>query len=231
MSRPRKMIPAVSHHKATGQTRVRIGGKDFYCGPWGTPAAEEKARKVIAEYLTTAKVPETTKVHSKPDIGISVAELFLAYNQHCDRHYRKNGQPTSERNLIRDSLRVFRELYGSADASLVTPMMLEAARNEMIRKGWVRRSINLRIGRIRRAFRWGVSKGLVRPEVLHGLAALDGLQWGRSEATESTPVEPVEETTINATLPHLTPQIRDMVRLQLLSGCRPGEICLQRFTK
>ncbi len=52
-----------------------------------------------------------------------------------------------------------------------------------------------------------------------------GLQRGRTEAAERPPVEPVDEATIEATLRHLPSVVADMVRLQRLTGCRPGEIC------
>ncbi len=36
---------------------------------------------------------------------------------------------------------------------------------------------------------------------------------------------PVEDSVIDATLPHLPPIITDMVRIQHLTGCRPSEVC------
>ena len=39
MARPRKSIPSVVHHKPTGQARVRIAGKDFYLGRYGSKEA------------------------------------------------------------------------------------------------------------------------------------------------------------------------------------------------
>ncbi len=36
---------------------------------------------------------------------------------------------------------------------------------------------------------------------------------------------PVDDSIIEATLPHLQPVVADMVRLQRLTGARPGEIC------
>jgi integrase len=55
-----------------------------------------------------------------------------------------------------------------------------------------------------------------------------GLGKGRTKAKESVPVEPVPEAIVDATLPHLPEVVADMVRFQLLTGCRPGEVCKLR---
>lgn len=79
-------------------------------------------------------------------------------------------------------------------------------------------------GRVRRMFRWAVSEELCPSDVLQALVAVAGLRKGRTAAPDAPSVRPVAESVVNATLPHLPRVIRDMVRLQLLSGCRPGEI-------
>jgi len=53
-------------------------------------------------------------------------------------------------------------------------------------------------------------------------------QSGRTEAPESPPVEPVSDTTVEATLVHMSIIPADMVRLQRLTGMRPGEVRILR---
>lgn len=60
------------------------------------------------------------------------------------------------------------------------------------------------------------------------LATVAGLQRGRSEARETEPIGPVPVADVVATLPHLTPTVRAMAQLQLLTGMRPGEVCAIR---
>jgi integrase len=55
-----------------------------------------------------------------------------------------------------------------------------------------------------------------------------GLQKGRTKAREADPVKPVDDKTVDATLPHLPPVVADMVRFQRLTGCRPDEVCSLR---
>jgi integrase len=48
---------------------------------------------------------------------------------------------------------------------------------------------------------------------------------GRTSAKESTPVMPVSDELVDATLPYLPAVVADMVRFQRLTGGRPGEVC------
>ena len=101
-------------------------------------------------------------------------------------------------------------------------------RDELIRTGHCRRHINCEIHRVRRVFKWGVENEYVPAPIHHALVAVAGLKSGRSEAVESAPVQPVREPIVNAAISHLPAVVADMVRLQLLAGCRPGELCLLR---
>jgi hypothetical protein len=40
MARPRKTVPALVHHKPTNRVRVRINGRDVWCGRWDRGAKE-----------------------------------------------------------------------------------------------------------------------------------------------------------------------------------------------
>jgi integrase len=60
------------------------------------------------------------------------------------------------------------------------------------------------------------------------LQTVEGLRAGRSDARETAPVKPVSEKVVEATLLHMRPQVAAMVRLQLLTGMRPGEVVVMR---
>ena len=95
----------------------------------------------------------------------------------------------------------------------------------MVDAGMCRTNINRTVHRIKRVFSWGVENELVPPAVYQALQAVSSLRAGRTDARESDPVLPVDEGTVNGTLPHLSRVVADMVRLQLLCGMRPGEVC------
>jgi integrase len=55
-----------------------------------------------------------------------------------------------------------------------------------------------------------------------------GLRAGRTDAREKPPVGPVSDEAVERTLPYLTATVASMVRLQRLTGMRPGEVVLMR---
>jgi integrase len=88
--------------------------------------------------------------------------------------------------------------------------------------------INQRVGRLVRMFRWGVAEELV-PETVHrALATVKGLEKGRCTVRETKPVKPVPVAHVEAVLPHVLPPVAAMIRMQLLTGARPGEVCVMR---
>ena len=48
-------VPGLQHHKATGQGKVHLSGRNFYCGKWGTPSCEGAYDRLIAEWLSNGR--------------------------------------------------------------------------------------------------------------------------------------------------------------------------------
>jgi integrase len=124
---------------------------------------------------------------------------------------------------------LLKELYGSTPAKDFGPLALKACRRAMIEKDWSRKYINGQIGRIRRAFKWAVSEELVPSATWEALRAVEGLRHGKSGVRETKKVKPVEQAHVDAALPHMLPTVAAMVRVQLLTGCRPAEVCRMRL--
>jgi hypothetical protein len=72
---------------------------------------------------------------------------------------------------------------------------------------------------------WAVSEELIRPEQLTALRTVGGLRAGRSNAAESEPRKPIDPANVEAIAPHAGSRVAAMMRLELLSGMRPGEVC------
>jgi integrase len=98
----------------------------------------------------------------------------------------------------------------------------------MIEAGLSRGVINQRVGRIKRLFRWAVENEVVSATVLHALQAVTGLQKGRTQARETEPIGPVSDADVEVVVPFLNATVRAMVKLQRLTGMRPGEVCRLR---
>ena len=84
------------------------------------------------------------------------------------------------------------------------PLALRAVRDEMVRSGLARTSVNARVNRIRRAFKWAASVELIPVSVVQALATVAGLQAGRTDARETDPIGPVPLEVVEKTLPFLS---------------------------
>ena len=220
--------PAYRLHKARNSAVVTVDGKNHYLGSFGSPESHEKYARLIAEWRLHAKRLPPTTGPGRFDATLSVNEVILAYFRHAQAYYVKDGRPTSEQDNIRQALRFVRQAYGMTPARDFDPLALKAARRSMIEAGRSRRLINKDVHRIRGMFKWAAGEGLYPGEALADLAAVAGLEKGRSDARDRPPIQPVAEETVEATLPHLSPQVAAMVRLQLLTAARPGEACAIR---
>jgi hypothetical protein len=160
---------------------------------------------------------------------LTVEEMLLADWKHAERDYRSpDGKASQEQDTLKDALRPLRSLYSGTAAKDFATLQLYAVREDMIRSGLSRGVINARVHRIRRAFRWAASMELIPATVIVELREVPELARGRTEAPESPPVEPVPLEMVEATLPHLPRPVAAMVRLQLLTSCRAGEIMAMR---
>ena len=221
MRGPSKSLPKYRKHKASQQAIVTLDGKDFYLGPHGTKASKLEYDRLIGEWLANGRhLPLQSN-----DSPITVVQLCAEYWRFSKTYYIKNGKPTDEQAGIKAAIRHIKALYAKTMAKDFGPLALEAVRVKMIESGNSRRYINQNIGRIRRMFRWGVSKELIPVNTYQSLLTVAGLKRGKCVAKETDPIMPVDCVIVDATIEHCQKQIADMIRFQQLTGCRPGEVC------
>jgi integrase len=223
MARPKNKVTAYRLHTPSGSARCWVAGKWVNFGRFNSPESRAEYAPVVAE-LAVAPDPAASLA-----VAVTVNELLLAFWRFAERHYRRvDGTCTNELPQFRPTFRLVRELYGHTPAAEFGPLALKAVRQKMIDAGWNRKLINQRVGRVRRAFKWAASEQLVPAAAYQALTTVAGLQEGRTAAKETGPVQPVGEENVLATLPHLQPAVAAMVRVQLLTGMRPGEVCQLR---
>jgi len=194
-------------------------------------AAEEIARNTYAQavFRSGGNGNGDGRKPKKDHFDGTVAAVVRKYMDHCRGYYLKpDGRPTGEAEKIELALRYLIQHCPSLPAEQFGPLMLKAVRQEMIEADLCRAQINKRVGQIKRMFRWAVEEQLVPPSIWHGLQAVMGLKRGRSGARESEPVKPVPEAWVRKTMEFLPPTVAAMVELQMLTGMRPGEVCILR---
>ena len=191
-----------------------MNGKDVYLGAHGTKASRAAYDRTIAEWLANGR-----RLGWSNDRTIS--ELVVPYLAHVDARYTSN-----EPRNIRLALRPLQEHYGMTLARDFGPLALKTVRKAFLEGNLSRGEVNKRTRRIIRMFKWAVSEQMIAPDVHLALKTVEGVR--RGQARETTPVQPVADTLVDAVKPHVSRQIWAMIELQRLTGARPGEICIMR---
>lgn len=211
----------LKRHKR-GAAYCRFQGKCYWFGKYGTKESNQR----FAAWLATL----TAESESTPEpMSGTVIGLCAAFMKHADCHYRKEGKPTGEAENVRLSLLKLSKLYGNLPVDQFGPKLLKSLQSELVKDGLARSTINARINRIRRVFKWGVGEQTVPVSTWQSLTAIHGLEAGRTAARETDPVDPVSELNVLAVQPYTKGPVWGMIQFGLLTGARPGETVRLRW--
>jgi len=224
MHRP-STIPKYALHKASGHARVIIAGREYFLGRYGTDESWERYQRLVAEQVLAKGGRPADRHRPGDNAGLTVVELIGAYWTWAKSYYALDGRPSKHLTVVKSALKLLRAHYGHSRVADFGPLALQALQSRMVDQGLARSYINGQTRRLKHTFRWGVSQELVPPAIYQALATVAGLRRGRTAARETEPVGPVAITVVEQTLAYLPRVVADMVRLQLLLGCRPNEIC------
>lgn len=233
MSKSPTTLPKMFHHKARNQARVtlRVDGKrkDVYLGTWGSPEADAEYRRILAEWVSTGGTVPAVAESSTLTVGQLVerwrAEFILSSPVEV---WNKGRKPSMDRLV---------KLYGHTPAAELGPrqvkMVLDHCARERGDDGQsvlTRQYINAKVLQsIKLLVRWAVQDGLIPSASAEGVGAVFPLKRGYLDMRESDGVAIVDDAVVEATLAHLPPVVADMVRVQRLTGMRPGEVCRFRW--
>ena len=216
--------PGYRLHKPSGQAIVRLGGRMFYLGPFGSEKSKTKYATLKAEWLVSKNADKFVR---QPD-GPTMASVCLAYLDHAESYYG----PGKELEAMQRAIKPVSELYATTPAKAFGPLEFKAVRGwwlsrecKTIAGRCSRQYVNTQMKRLVRVLKWAVGEAMIPPSVHEAIKCVAPLKAGRSDAPESPPVRPVADDVVEATLRYLPPIVADMVRVQLLTGARPGEVC------
>jgi len=204
---------------------VELQGRRQYLGRYDSDESRERYYKLIAESFASAAQPRRVE---RPT-AIQVKQLAAEYLLYARDYYVKHGRPTSQVAHIVRAVKTLTQLHGSKHVASFDTLALQEIQSWLVAEGRLARpTINRRVRLIRGIFKWGVARQIVPAAVWHALQAVEPLKRGRTQAREPAPVRPIDDATIEATLPFMPTAVAAMIRLQRLTGMRPGEVCTLR---
>lgn len=215
------VAPSYCHHKSSGQAYSRINGRMIYLGDYDSKESRTKWAEIIADWSSGNL--------EKYGEAVSVSRLAVAYLKFAESYYVKNGKITSHISRVRSALRTLVAEFGNVNADVFLPLHLEKLQQKYLKLDLSRHTITMYTNIVRQAFRYGVTKGKVPASIWQSLLAVRHLQRGRSAARELKQVKPVHPFEVIKTLRELGPVVVRMVRLQYVTGMRPGEVCSMRL--
>jgi len=157
----------------------------------------------------------------------AVAAEFLAW---AETYYRRaDGSPTREAVNCELALRALQARCGRFPIDDVSYDDILAAREQLVADGLTRPTVNQRVGVWKRFFAWALENRKCQAATKSEVWAIGSLRRNRTEAPEGGQVGPVDPEDVNKTIPYLTESLRAMVRIESLTGMRPGELCAIRL--
>ena len=213
---------SIRFHKPSCRAYLWDGKRRIYLGAWPEnplpPSKEvrEAFRSAVAK-LALGGLDDASPISI---CALTVAELVDQFLKWAEGRYQGPQAKT-----LAHALRPVLALYAGQPAASFGPKRLQEVQKLLAKQGRTRQGINLTCAYVRQCFAWAVSRELLKPDQLVALRSVGGLRFGAIAAPESPPREAAPLADVEATLLELSPTIAAMVRLQMLTGCRPAEVC------
>ncbi len=217
------VFPKYSVRKSNLTAYVSVGGRKIYLGRYDSEKAKRRYNAICARISAGITDPILA---AQFDDDQDIADLVAQYLTWASTYY-SDGEVSN----LTAALKPLVALFGDMAADQFGPRDLICYRNHLPPKGLCRNNCNAMLGRVKRFWKWCSSRELCDPLMHHRLSCVNGLRPGELGVKESEPVFGACPESIAGVLPFLPPIVATMVRLQYLTGMRPGEVCaMQRST-
>jgi hypothetical protein len=186
-----------------GYAYAKFNGRKINFGRFDDPDAQGRFDSLRARWLLNDReLPGDGSLEQTT--AYSVQELCDGFLGHLHKRHDKQWLKNNL-SRVEQALKPLRALFGAEEAAAFSPKRLTSVRDWMIESDKLCRSeINSRVRLIRRAFKWAVAEEKVPPSVAHGIEAVEHLKRGDFGTREGREVRPVDRSTVDATLPHLS---------------------------
>lgn len=224
MAPPR--TPGYLLHKPTGQARVIIDGRTIYLGKHGTAESWAEYHRILSEWVKGRPPEPLSRRQRASSVAdrLTVVELLDRFLTHAAARY-EGGKEVSRYRLV---CRTLAEVCGRSPADEFAPIHLREYRRRLIEQGRNRAVVNRLANAAKLVMRWGVCEGLIPPVITDRLDKLPALRAGEEGVRERQRRRALRLGDVERTLTHLPPVLVTMVRVQLLTAMRSGEVCAMR---
>lgn len=187
--------------------------------------SESAAMRAYQAWLCTwLTSPETRN----PQRQVIVRKAAQQYKAYADERYSATDRRNSEAYKVKKVLDQFEELFGSLPVDDIRPAHVDTFLQCMVDNDLARSTINGRMNVLRRWSRWCVSKMIMPPAAREFFWSVDNLKYGERGVREADKITAVDEAIVSATLDHLPATLQAVVKLQLYTSARPGELLIMR---
>jgi len=224
MPRPRSQTPPLRWFEAKQQYCIYLNRKRRLLGT-DKKAAEAERLRLIGQQLARPKSSTVPSFSGE----LSVIEAFERYRAYAEKRYADSRA----RHRIRQAIgaAIADDKRAAMPISQFDRAVLLEIRDELTARqpALSRRYINNLATAVKTAISWMVDRRIAPPAVLYEVRALKQLIYLECGADAERPkVQSVDPAIVARTLPFCPPTVQAMVRLQQLTGMRPGELVIMR---
>lgn len=223
-------LPKYLWHKPSNRGLVRfppLWGKTpvYLAGRYNSPESlADYAAKCaeITKYLAQQAAERLYETPKKKNATVQiVADLMADYLDYAEGYFFNKPEEFKEVKRALKFMVPFEE-YFIEDFG---PLALDQVRNAMILKKQARSTINKRINKIIKMYRWGVSREMFPVSILNSLSTLQPIGSNQPLVKEAKKVDPVEWNEVKKLLPYLSNTVKAMIEIHFLAGMRSDEVC------
>lgn len=194
-------------------------------------------RKEATRRFTDFQYEWTTdpRVRNPDDAVLTINMGWTQFETWAKAYYvAADGTPTGEATNMADATDILREMFGDDPAETFGVVKLGRVQAQLVVDDLAVNTINARVRKIGFFFRWLASKELVPSSLPESLRTLLPVKAGRAidvgggvmmVPRSTAPVQGVPAATIAATKMKLPDVVADMIDFQLLTSCRPQDVC------
>ena len=215
MGRKRNIVPTHREHKTLGRSFIEWNGQIFYTGLSGTIEAAESYAKMVSNILSVGEPCPNAAVDVRP----SVAKISAKYLEHVKREKPPDSDEDKAVGRVVKDLSLF-----DYAAEKFSPGRLSELIQMWVDKRLALTTINKKHNYVLNIFRWAAQMDLVTPTVWSALLTVRKIKPGRTSAKQPKKVKPVACEVVESILDHCQPRIAAVLRMQLYTGMRCGEV-------